>query len=80
MLDLYSSSKDRSMEAMIDNGEDWMQPMLDIRDWLTDTQIPENKPSIRDHRRRNGKIEFHDVANTSNKKKKTIESFGVRIH
>ncbi len=54
--------KDRSMEAMIDNGEDWMQPMLDIRDWLTDTQIPENKPGIRDHRRRNGRVEYHDVA------------------
>ena len=23
--------RDRSMEAMIDNGEDWMQPMLDFR-------------------------------------------------
>ncbi len=62
--------KDRSMEAMIDNGEDWMQPMLDLRDWLTDTQIPSNKPGIRDHRRRNGKVEFHDVANASNKNEK----------
>jgi len=59
--------KDRSMEAMIDNGEDWMQPMLDLRDWLTDTQIPANKPGIRDHRRRNGKVEFHDVMSKSKK-------------
>jgi DNA sulfur modification protein DndC len=54
-------NKDRSMEAMIDNGSDWLQPMLDMRDWLAQTQIPENKPKIRDHRRRNGKVEYFDV-------------------
>lgn len=54
-------TKDRSMEAMIDNGEDWLQPMLDMRNWLTDTQIPENKPKIRDHRRRNGRVEYFDA-------------------
>lgn len=62
--------KDRSMEAMIDNGEEWLQPLLDMRDWLTDTQIPQNKPGIRDHRRRNGRVEFHEVANAENKAKK----------
>ncbi len=54
-------TKDRSMEAMIDNGEGWLQPMLDMRDWLTETQIPENKPKIRDHRRRNGRVEYFDA-------------------
>ncbi len=49
------------MEAMIENGADWMQPMLDMRDWLVETQIPENKPKIRDHRRRNGKVEYFEV-------------------
>lgn len=53
--------RDRSMEAMIENGERWMQPMLDMRDWLTETQLPENKPAIRDHRRRNGRVEFFDA-------------------
>ncbi|HEU6448922.1 MAG TPA: DNA phosphorothioation system sulfurtransferase DndC [Verrucomicrobiae bacterium] len=55
-------TKDRSMEAMIENGEEWLQPMLDMRDWLAETQIPENKPKIRDHRRRNGKVEYFDAA------------------
>jgi DNA sulfur modification protein DndC len=54
-------TKDRSMEAMIDNGEEWLQPMLDMRDWLVETQIPENKPQIRDHRRRNGRVEYFDA-------------------
>lgn len=53
--------RDRSMEAMIENGETWMQPMLDLRDWLMETQIPENKPKIRDHRRRNGQVQYFDA-------------------
>jgi DNA sulfur modification protein DndC len=32
-----------------------------MRDWLTETQIPENKPKIRDHRRRNGRVEYFDA-------------------
>lgn len=54
-------NKDRAMEAMIENGADWLQPMLDLRDWLAETQIPENKPKIRDHRRRNGRVEYFDA-------------------
>jgi DNA sulfur modification protein DndC len=54
--------KDRSMEAMIENGEDWMQPMLDLRDWLTSTQESEGKEKIRDHRRRNGRVQFFDAS------------------
>jgi DNA sulfur modification protein DndC len=29
--------RDRSMEALIENGEDWMQPMMEIRDYLAAT-------------------------------------------
>ncbi|MGB0386186.1 MAG: DNA phosphorothioation system sulfurtransferase DndC [Ardenticatenaceae bacterium] len=49
-------SKDRSMGAMIDNGEEWMQPMLDLRDFLADTQDPERKADVRDYKRRDGQI------------------------
>ena len=49
-------SKDRSMEAMIDNGEDWMMPLLEFRDFLASTQEPENKAKWREHRRRGGFI------------------------
>ena len=47
-------SKDKSMEAMIDNGEDWMMPLLEFRDFLASTQEPENKPKLREYRRRGG--------------------------
>lgn len=51
-------NKDRTMEALIDNGEEWLEPLLDLRDFLSSTQIPENKPLYRDHKRRSGKVSF----------------------
>ena len=53
-------AKDRSMEAMIDNGEDWMMPMLEFRDFLASTQDPETKERYREHRRRGGYIQERD--------------------
>jgi DNA sulfur modification protein DndC len=48
--------RDKSMEAMIDNGDDWMQPLLDFRDELSSTQEVSAKPGIREHKRRNGQV------------------------
>ena len=49
-------NQDRSMEAMIDNGEEWMMPLLEFRDFLASTQEPENKAKWREHRRRGGSV------------------------
>lgn len=49
-------TKDKSMEGLIDSGEDWMLPLLEYRDFLAETQAPENKPEWREHRRRNGQV------------------------
>ncbi len=43
--------EDKSMKKMIVNGEAWMLPLLDFRDWLRDLR---NDASARDTRRRNG--------------------------
>lgn len=43
--------EDKSMKKMIVNGEEWMLPLLDFRDWLRDLR---NDESSRDTRRRNG--------------------------
>jgi DNA sulfur modification protein DndC len=43
--------KDKSMEALIDNGEEWMLPMLELRDWLVDNR---DNPKYRSDKRRNG--------------------------
>lgn len=50
--------RDRSMEALIDNGEEWMSPMLEFRDFLAATQEPERRKEVRDYRRRDGLVHF----------------------
>ena len=49
-------SKGHSMEGLIDSGEDWMLPLLEFREVLMETQVPERKADVREHRRRNGKV------------------------
>ena len=51
-------SKDNTMGALIDNGEEWMEPLLELRDFLASTQDPENKVKYRDHKRRGGQVSF----------------------
>ncbi|MFA7381100.1 MAG: DNA phosphorothioation system sulfurtransferase DndC [Bacteroidia bacterium] len=47
-------NKDKSMEGLIDNGEEWMQPLADIRNFLIETR--DNPEVWREKRRRNGEI------------------------
>jgi DNA sulfur modification protein DndC len=51
-------SRDKSMEAMIDSGEEWMEPLLNFRDWLAETQDPEVKPDQREFKGRDGRIKI----------------------
>lgn len=53
-------TRDKALEAMIDSGEEWMLPLLEFRDELAATQEPARKPEIREHKRRNGKVEERD--------------------
>ena len=50
------ASRDSSMEALIDNGEDWMEPLLAFRDWLAETTNPEKKRIYRDIKGRDGRV------------------------
>ncbi len=47
-------NKDKSMEGLIDSGEEWMQPLADIRNFLIETR--DNPEKWREKRRRNGEI------------------------
>lgn len=58
-------TKDKAMEAMIDNGEEWLEPLLDLRDELAETQNPDRKREFRDFKRRNGSVTFVDDSETS---------------
>jgi DNA sulfur modification protein DndC len=47
-------NKDKSMDFLIDNGDDWMEPLQDIRNFLIESR---DKPeTFREKRRRNGQI------------------------
>lgn len=50
--------RDKAMEAMIDSGEEWLTPLLEFRDKLSETQRPELKARFRDYKRRTGKVQF----------------------
>jgi DNA sulfur modification protein DndC len=50
--------RDRSMENMIDSGEEWLEPLLEFRDKLADTQDPTKKKLYREYRRKNGQVSF----------------------
>jgi DNA sulfur modification protein DndC len=50
--------RDKAMEAMIDSGEEWLTPLLEFRDKLSETQDPARKLEFRDHRRRTGNVSF----------------------
>ena len=52
--------KDKSMEAMVENGEDWLEPMLEYRDLLASTQNPSVKHQLRELKRRNGQVMMKD--------------------
>ena len=52
--------KDKTMQALIDNGEEWMEPLLDFRDKLAETQDPKRKLEFRGYKRRGGKVMFKE--------------------
>lgn len=51
-------SRNTSMEALIDNGEEWMEPLLEFRDWLATTVDPARKREFRDIKGRDGRVIF----------------------
>jgi DNA sulfur modification protein DndC len=49
-------TKDKAMEAMVDKGDEWLEPLLELRDFLADTQRPKRKVEVRQHIRKNGSV------------------------
>lgn len=50
------ANRDSSMEAMVDNGEEWLEPLLEFRDWLAETIDPDKKHQYRDTKGRDGRV------------------------
>ena len=51
-------TKDKAMESLVEQGEDWMKPLLEFRNLLAETTRPERKNEFRNYRRRTGKVSF----------------------
>jgi DNA sulfur modification protein DndC len=49
-------TKDKAMEALVDKGEEWLEPLLEVRDYLASTQDPKVKAEVRKHIRKNGTV------------------------
>ena len=50
------------MEAMVENGEEWLEPLLEFRNRLASLQDSAVWPSIRKYKRRDGRVKSRDGA------------------
>ncbi|PYP82209.1 MAG: DNA phosphorothioation system sulfurtransferase DndC [Blastocatellia bacterium AA13] len=50
------ATRDSSMEALVDRGEEWLEPLLDFREWLATTIDPARKREFRDIKGRDGRV------------------------
>lgn len=51
-------TKDRAMESLVQNGEEWMKPLLKFRNILSRSTSPKLKKKYRNHIRRDGRLAF----------------------
>ena len=51
-------TKDKAIEGLVQTGETWMQPLLDFRNELHFSTLPENKTTYRNYKRRIGKVSY----------------------
>ena len=52
--------KQKSLDSMIENGEEWMEPLAELRHELKKTQDPQTWPKIRQITRRNGHVDLRN--------------------
>ncbi len=52
------ATRDSSMEALIDSGEEWLEPLFEFREWLSETIQPDRKLEFRNIRGRDGRVIF----------------------
>ena len=76
-------NKDKAIHGLVESGEDWMKPLLEFRDELHFSTLPENKASYRNHKRRSGKITFQTTyvegEGRSNEIELNTEGIGVNV-
>jgi DNA sulfur modification protein DndC len=51
-------TQDKTMKSLIDSGEEWMEPLLELRNLLASTQDPMTKHLFREYKRRRGTVDL----------------------
>lgn len=51
-------TEDKALHGLIDSGMTWMKPLLDFRNELYQSTIPENKTKYRNYKRRTGRVSY----------------------
>lgn len=51
-------TEDKAIHSLIESGMEWMRPLLEFRNGLYDSTIPENKTKYRNHKRRTGRVSY----------------------
>ena len=49
-------ARDKSMDSLLEGGEDWLEPLAELREDLKRTQEKDEKRKVREFKRRNGKV------------------------
>lgn len=65
---------DSSLRNTIENGEEWMEPLLELREELKETQDPAKRKEVRSLKRRTGQMKLVDDARKSSFDEKIRES------
>lgn len=53
-------TREQSLSTLVETGEDWLEPLLEFRESLVETQDPAVKHQYRDYKRRAGRVEIKD--------------------
>ena len=67
-------NEDTSLKNTIENGEDWMEPLLELREELKETQDPKKRRQVRNLKRRVGQMKLVNDAVKESFDKKIRES------
>lgn len=70
-------AEDVSLKNTIENGEDWMEPLLELREELKQTQDSQKRRNIRELKRRTGQMKLIDKVMKKGSEKRISESYNI---
>ncbi len=71
-------TEDKALHGLIESGDTWMQPLLDFRNMLYQTTDPAKKSIYRNHKRRNGKVNYLSLKEKTGEKDNDGKDITIR--